>query len=182
MFALRSSAYNLMIFSKINMGVLYYSLKAKRFRLHYTDVIMSAIASQITSLTIVYSAVYSGAHQRKHQSSASLAFVRGIHWWPLNSPHKGPVTRKISPIDDVIMFKFKILQPFKFQVKFTHSGSMLAFARAWAIWNLINHWPLGDVAVIEKVWFSSSLNRIVAWTFAVELFSGECLRTSQMGS
>ena len=64
---------------------------------------MMAIASQITSLTIVYSAVYSGAHQRKHQSSASLAFVWGIHRGPVNSPHKWPVTRKMFPFDDVIM-------------------------------------------------------------------------------
>ena len=70
---------------------------------HYNDVIMGAIASQITSLTIVYSAVYSGADQRKHKSSASLAFVRGIHRWPVNSPHKGPVRRKMFPFDDVIM-------------------------------------------------------------------------------
>ena len=53
---------------------------------------MGAMASQITSLTIVYSIVYSGGDHRKHQSSASLAFVRGIHRWPVNSPHKGPVT------------------------------------------------------------------------------------------
>ena len=59
---------------------------------HYSDVIMGAIASQITSLTIVYSTVYSDADQRKHQSSASLAFVRGIHRGPVNSPHKWPVT------------------------------------------------------------------------------------------
>ena len=64
---------------------------------------MGAIASQITSLTIVYSAVYSDADQRKHQSSASLAFVRGIHRGPVNSPHKWPVTRKMFPFDDVIM-------------------------------------------------------------------------------
>ena len=64
---------------------------------------MSAMASQITSLTIVYSTVYSGADQRKHQSSASLAFMRGIHRWPVNSPHKGPVTRKMLLFDDVIM-------------------------------------------------------------------------------
>ena len=70
---------------------------------HYNDVIMSAMASQITSLTIVYSTVYSGTDQRKHQSSASLAFVRGIHRWPVNSPHKGPVTRKMFSFDDVIM-------------------------------------------------------------------------------
>ena len=61
---------------------------------HYSDAIMSAIASQITSLTIVFSIIYSRADQRKHQSSTSLAFVRGIHRWPVNSPHKGPVTRK----------------------------------------------------------------------------------------
>ena len=73
---------------------------------HYDDVIMSAIASQITSLTIVYSIVYSDADQRKHQSSASLAFVRGIHRGPVNSPHKWPVTRKMFPFDDVIMSCF----------------------------------------------------------------------------
>ena len=69
---------------------------------HYNDVIMGEMASQITGLTIVYSTVYSD--QRKHhQSSASLAFVWGIHRWPVNSPHKGPVTRKMFPFDDVIM-------------------------------------------------------------------------------
>ena len=71
--------------------------------IHYNDVIMGAIASQITSLTIVYSIVYSDADQRKHQSSASLAFVRGIHRGPVNYPHKWPVTRKMFPFDDVIM-------------------------------------------------------------------------------
>ena len=70
---------------------------------HYNDVIMSAMASPITSLMIVYSTVYSGTDQRKHQSSTSLAFVRGIHQWPVNSWHKGPVTRKMFPFDDIIM-------------------------------------------------------------------------------
>ena len=64
---------------------------------------MGANASQITSLTIVYSTVYSGADQRKHQSPASLDFVRRIHRRPVNSPHKWPVTRKMFPFDDVIM-------------------------------------------------------------------------------
>ena len=71
--------------------------------IHYNDVIMSAIASQITSLTIVYSTVYSDTDQRKHQSSASLAFVRGIHRWLVNSPHIRPAMRKMFPFDDVIM-------------------------------------------------------------------------------
>ena len=72
---------------------------------HYNDVIKSAMASQISSLTIANSTVYSGADQRKHQSSTTLAFVRGIHRWPVNSPNKGPVTRKMAPFDDVIMPK-----------------------------------------------------------------------------
>ena len=70
---------------------------------HYADVIMVEMASQITSLAIVYSIVFSDADQRKHQSSASLAFVRGIHRGPVNSPHKWTVTRKMFPFDDVIM-------------------------------------------------------------------------------
>ena len=65
---------------------------------HYDDVIMGTMASQITSLTIVYSTVYSGADQRNHQSSASLAFVQ------VNSPHKWPVMRKMFSFDDVIMY------------------------------------------------------------------------------
>ena len=70
---------------------------------HYSDVIMGVMASQITSLAIVYPIVYSGSDKRIHQSSASLAFERGIHRWPVNSPHKGAVTRKMFPFDDVIM-------------------------------------------------------------------------------
>ena len=70
---------------------------------HYSDVTIGTMASQITSLAIVCSTVYSSADQRKYQSSASMAFVRGIHRWPGNSPHKWPVTRKMFPFDDVIM-------------------------------------------------------------------------------
>ena len=70
---------------------------------HYSDVIMSALVSQITCVSIVCSTVCSGADQRKHQSSASLAFVRGIDWWLVDSLHKGQVTRKMFSFDDVIM-------------------------------------------------------------------------------
>ena len=70
---------------------------------HYNDVIMTTMASQITSLTVVYSIVYPDADQRKHLSSASLAFMWGIHRGPVNSPHKLPVTLKMFPFDDVIM-------------------------------------------------------------------------------
>ena len=69
-----------------------------------SDIKMGMLASQITSLTIVYLTVYSDADQRKYQSSASLAFVWGIHRGPVNSLHKWPVTRKMFPFDDVIMF------------------------------------------------------------------------------
>ena len=71
--------------------------------MHYRDVIISTLASQITGISIVYSTVCTDADQRKYQSSASLVFVRWIHRRPVNSPHKGPVTRKIFQFDDVSM-------------------------------------------------------------------------------
>ena len=101
----------------------------------YSDVIMGVIASQITSLTIVYSTVYSDADQRKHQSSASLAFVRGIHRWPMNSPHKWPVTWKMLPFDDVIMmFKLSYL----YHLKVTHHCSYLHQRRR--LWFYLSWW------------------------------------------
>ena len=82
---------------------IYWIYSNKAIHLHYNDVVMSLMASQITSLATVYSTVYSGVDQKEHQSSASLAFVGGIHRSPVNSPHKGPVTRKMFPFDDIIM-------------------------------------------------------------------------------
>ena len=76
---------------------------------HYCGVIKGAMASQITSLAIVYLSVHSGADQGKHRSSASLAFVWGIHRWPVNSPHKWPETRKMFPFDDVIMWRWPLI-------------------------------------------------------------------------
>ena len=72
-------------------------------RTHYSDVILSAIASQLTGVSIIYSTASSDADQRKHQSFASLAFVRVIHRSPVNYPHKRPVTGKMFSLDDVIM-------------------------------------------------------------------------------
>ena len=82
---------------------------------------MAAMASPITSLTIVYSTVYAGADQRKHQSSASLAFVGGIRRWQVDSPRKGPVTRKLFPFDDVIK---------SFNYRFTISKNSVSFETA----------------------------------------------------
>ena len=79
------------------------AIVTESYWVHYNDVIMGTMAFQITSLMIVYSIIYSRSDHRKHQSSASLAFVRGIHQGPVNSLHKGPVTRKMFSFDDVIM-------------------------------------------------------------------------------
>ena len=95
----------------VTMMLLLLRVPAGRFNVHsafwlrYDDVIMGVIVSQITSLTIVCSTVYSDADQRKQQSSASLAFVRGIHRGPVNSPHRWPVTRKMFLFHDVIMLR-----------------------------------------------------------------------------
>ena len=70
---------------------------------HYSDLTMSTMTSQITSISTVCSVICSGKLQRKHQSSASLAFLRGINQWLVDSPNGGPVTRKMFPLDDVIM-------------------------------------------------------------------------------
>ena len=70
---------------------------------HYSDVIIGAMASQITSVSIVYSTVSSGADRRKHQSYASLTLAREIDRGTVNSPHKWPLTRKMFPFDDVVI-------------------------------------------------------------------------------
>ena len=70
--------------------------------IYYNDIIMGAMMFQINSLTIVHLTVYLSADQRKDQSPALLAFVRGNHRRLVNSPLKGPITRKMFPFDDVI--------------------------------------------------------------------------------
>ena len=98
---------------------------------HYGDVIMGPIASQITRLTIVYSTVNSDADQGKRQSSASLAFVRGIHRGPVNSQHKWPVTRNIFPFDDVIIIQNKHCR--------IHRGFLIhPHMLVYYCWNIIN--------------------------------------------
>ena len=99
---------------------------------HYNEIIMSAMASQITSLTTVYSTIYSCADQRKHQRSSSLTFVRGIHWWPVNSPHKWPVTRKKFSYDHVIMDSLKHLRcQWCGALMFSLFSSMLTSTSCW---------------------------------------------------
>ena len=102
---------------------------SRKYVNHYNGVIMSAMASQITSFTIVYSTVYSGVDQRKRQSSASLGFVRGIHLWPVNSPHKGPETRKMFPFDNVIMtlINYQIYATIKSPVLLLRFGRWMIF-------------------------------------------------------
>ena len=70
---------------------------------HYNDIIMGTMASQTTSLTIVHSSVYSGADKRKHQSSASLTFVRGIQPVTSEFPAQMASNAEMFPFDDVIM-------------------------------------------------------------------------------
>ena len=94
-----------------------------------------AMASQITSLTIVYSIVYSGADQRKHQSSASPAFVRGNHRGPVNSPHKWPVTRNMFPLDDVIMWSTHWMSSWQYDTNTSTSWRMDYWSTSWIVLN-----------------------------------------------
>ena len=102
---------------------------------------MSAMVSQITSLMVVHLIVYSGADQRKNESSASMGFVRGIHRWPVNSPHKGPVTRKMFPFDDVIMVYSNLQQHQPNQHKLEHTRSetkWMVFCRGYFQFNFLS--------------------------------------------
>ena len=85
------------------------------------------VSSQITAVSIISSTVCSDADQRKYQISASLAFVRGIHWWLVNSPHNEPVTRKFFPFDDGIMLLFESNNCFLIHILF-HMTSLTNFS------------------------------------------------------
>ena len=90
------------------LRVRYNRFSVKR-TIHYSGVIMRVMASHILSVSIVYSSVWLGTEQSKHQSSASSAFERGIHRWPLNSLHKGPVMRKRFPFHDFIVSRLSMI-------------------------------------------------------------------------
>ena len=132
---------------------------------------MGAMASQITSLAIVYSSVYSD--QRKHQSSASLAFARGIHRWPMSSPHKGPVTRKMFPFDDVIMYYVSICSrihpaartrgwPMGFFLWNEDSTFLIADLRGKSY--RLDHVITEAVPVPRQLWFISPLSEWGNWS------------------
>ena len=140
---------------------------------------MGAISSQISSFPIGYSTVYSGSDQRKHQSSASLAFVRGIHRSPVNSPHKWPVTRKIFPYDDVIMWSMP--QATFMVVRTTGFVKMLLSLVLFTDWptivTVVRHWGL-----IARVQANGSQypkfttdNRPLAWLQVVVIPNTDCL-------
>ena len=104
---------------------------------HYSNVIMSGMASQITGIWTVRLAVCSGAHRRKYQSSASLAFARGIHRWPVDSPHKGPVTWNTFSFDDVIM---NASQPMHWLWDSDHIFATSCFANL--VWKIIEEYSI----------------------------------------
>ena len=113
---------------------------------------MSAMASLVTRVTIVYSTVCSGADQSQHQSSASLTFVRGIHQWPANAPLKGPVKRKILPFDDVIMtYNFRKM-PFicRLWIKVDKALQPLISSHGYAMLHNSSMWIIVSPALIRK--------------------------------
>ena len=125
---------------------------------------MNAMASQITGLSIVYPAFFSGADQRKYQSSASLAFVGPIHSWSVNYPHKGPVTRKMFLFDAVLMIL----------VWFLFSFSHLNLVRWWetgSVWKAICGVPHANS---EHCVFVSQLDYTVEQMVALLVIETPC--------
>ena len=109
---------------------------------------MGAMASQITRLTIVYSTVYLGGDQRKYQRSVPLAFLRGIHRWPVNSPHKCPVKRKMFPFHYVIIYACV-------------TGSCTHFRNVVPnVWhNMFDN--AGGIKLVNKMWKDTYLQHII---------------------
>ena len=112
---------------------------------------MSSMASQITCVSIVYWPVCSEADRRKHQSSALLAFVRGIHRWPVNSPHKWPVTQKMFSFDDVAMKSLTSSPPYLAETYWIQTQNTIDQTRSniftcpphiyhWSVWLLIREY------------------------------------------
>ena len=128
---------------------------------HYNDDIMSSLASQITSLTIVYSTVYSRAGQRKHQSPASLAFVWGIHRWPVTGEF---LAQRASNAENASIWwrHHEILTQINLQIchcghafcGFTYSQLLIWGARKWPLLltylTLISVWTSN--CIHYKVW------------------------------
>ena len=121
------------------------------------------MASKITGVSIVCTAVWSGADQRKHQSSASLAFVRRIHRWPVNSLHKGSVTRKMFPFDDVIVES--ISMPPETGVP---NMSVTSIRLASALMELPPRWKIKIYLVHESQWRATPrIKRNVYWNHSL---------------
>ena len=152
---------------------------------------MSTMASQITSLTIVYSTVSSGVDHRKHQSSASLAFVWGIHRTrgPVNSPHKWPVTRKMFPFDDVIMIcvnitpsvliQFLVHSKIYVELYFRNKVCELNFIKLWSqiTFFRFDHQryiiSIGNAPFYREISWQSNIMR-TEWMITPPVLSTEC--------
>ena len=137
----------------ISCDVSYFYVKWRRYTIpcHYCDVIMGAMASQIPSITIVYSTVHSGA---------SLAYVRGIHRWPVNSPHKWPVTRKMFPFDDVIMHRCHWIYGMNSLVGGLRSIFSEYFGKIWRVFTLLHKWLFGSFVWLATHAIMSSLKEM----------------------
>ena len=114
---------------------------------------MIAVASQITGVSIVYLTICAEADERKHQSFASLAFVWEIHWGKLNSLHKGPVTRKMLPFDDVIMIFLQ--QGLKCYWERRRDDSLMLATIYDDTWNVLN---MQHITPYSKRWDYSDIS------------------------
>ena len=132
---------------------------------HNSDVIISPITSQITGVSMVCSAVCSGADERKHQSYMSLDFVRGINRWLVNSPYKGPVTRKMFPFDDVIM-KMPCITSTMISQSCVYSDSTPQLTETLARWSIfaLMNWVIRSNDLAPVRW-----SQAITWIEAVPL-------------
>ena len=154
---------------------------------HYSNITMSAIASQITGASAVYSIFCPSADQRKHQNSASLSFVSGIHPWPVSSPRNGPVTRKPSKLAFTqslcVLFVLEILGS---STKLTFVLTLCAWylfhvsGCVLSVYHLSSHWTRAFTYSLRCYWAHGELKMVEistswtkkSWTYASTNFLG----------
>ena len=140
---------------------------------------------------MVCSTVCSGAYQSKHESSASLALVRGIHRWPVNSPHKWPVTRKMSPFDDVIMTQqncervqnnFNEMEKIKYNAQVKHKLNMFLMHLDTSHQWFPRYNPIKSLAVFLFPPITSLQNYAHATTVCLQIYVTRTQRKFRMPS
>ena len=122
-----------------------------------------------------------GRRWKANQSSASLVFVRGIRRWPVNSPHKGPVTRKMFTFADVIMIKLHVVSP-NFRIIITRHSEVIMCSYCVFVCVCLYHDVCRDDFTMKDWCHTNNILQVHYWGCIVVQVMFHALMTSSMTS